>query len=115
MIHRDRAGDPPGQRAGRREAAGPGGHRHGFPPPAGGAPARPERWLPKAFGLPMALRRGAWLPMSRIATPRAAILCPPASPTGCLRCQHHKNQGQYPISRCLGLGLRQPGPWGREK
>ncbi len=62
MTDRDRAGDPPG----RREAAGDGGHRQGLPTPSGGSPARPERRLPKAFG-----RRRAWLPMSRIATPRA--------------------------------------------
>ncbi len=71
MTHRDRAGDPPG----RREAAGDVGHRQGFPTPAhspaAGSPARPERRLPKAFGLPIALRRGTWLPLSRIATPRA--------------------------------------------
>ncbi len=71
MTHRDRTGDPSGQRAGRREAAGDAGHHQGFPTPSGGSPARPERRLPKAFGLPMALRRGAWLPMSGIATPRA--------------------------------------------
>ncbi len=34
MTHRDRAGGPPGQRAGRREAAGPAGH----PPSAAAAP-----------------------------------------------------------------------------
>ncbi len=67
MTHRDRAGDPPG----RREAAGDAGHRQGFPTPAGGSPARPERRFPKAFGRPNAFERGAWLPMSRIATPRA--------------------------------------------
>ncbi len=67
MTHRDRAGGPPG----RREAAGDAGHRQGFPTPSGGSPARPERRLPKAFGRPIAFRRGAWLPMSRIATPRA--------------------------------------------
>ncbi len=75
MTHRDRAGDPSGQRAGRREAAGDAGHRQGFPTPAhspaAGSPARPERRLPKAFGPRIAFRRGAWLPMSRIATPRA--------------------------------------------
>ena len=75
MTHRDRAGDASGQRAGRREAAGDAGHRQGFPTPArwpaAGSPARPERRLPKAFGRPMALRWGTWLPMSRIATPRA--------------------------------------------
>ncbi len=38
MTHRDRAGDPPGQRAGWREAAGAAGHRQGFPTPA---PIRP--------------------------------------------------------------------------
>ncbi len=62
MTHRDRAGDPPG----RREAAGDAEHRQGFPTPSGGSPARPERRLPKAFG-----RRRTWLPMSRIAAPRA--------------------------------------------
>ncbi len=71
MTHRDRAGDPPG----RREAVGDAGHRQGFPTPsrapAAGSPARPERRLPKAFGRPIALRWGARLPMSRIATPRA--------------------------------------------
>ncbi len=71
MTHRDRAGDPSGQGAGRREAAGDAGHRQGFPTPAqiptvAGSPARPERRLPKAFG-----RRPAWLAMPRIATPRA--------------------------------------------
>ncbi len=66
MTHRDRAGDPSGQGAGRREAAGDAGQRQGFPTPSGGSPARPERRLPKAFG-----RRPAWLAMSRIATPRA--------------------------------------------
>ncbi len=75
MTHRDRAGDPSGQRAGRREAAGPAGHRQGFPTPprapAAGSPARPERRLPKAFGLPIAFRRGAWLAMPCIAAPRA--------------------------------------------
>ncbi len=42
MTHRDRAGDPSGQRAGRREAAGDAGHRQGFPTPSGGSPVRPE-------------------------------------------------------------------------
>ncbi len=79
MTHLARAGDPSGQRAGqragRREAAGDAGHRRGFPTPA---PIRPlpvrlrdRRRLPKAFGRPMAFRWGAWLPMSRIAAPRA--------------------------------------------
>ncbi len=44
MTHRDRAGDPSGQRAGRREAADDAGHRQGFPTPAhspaAGSPAR---------------------------------------------------------------------------
>ncbi len=31
MTQRDRAGDPPGHWAGRREAAGDAGHRRGFP------------------------------------------------------------------------------------
>ncbi len=62
MTHRDRVGDPPG----RREAPGDAGHRQGFSTPSGGSPTQPERPLPKAFG-----RRPAWLPMPRIATPRA--------------------------------------------
>ncbi len=33
MTHRDRAGDPSGQRAGSREAAGDAEHRQGFPTP----------------------------------------------------------------------------------
>ncbi len=53
-------------------------------------------------------------PEGQSAPPKAAILCAPASPTGRLRCRPHKNQGQYTIFRCLGLGLRQPGPWNRE-
>ncbi len=66
MAHRDRVGDPPG----RREAAGDAGHRQGFPTPSGGSPARPARRLPKGFR-PGGGRRRTWLPMSRIATPRA--------------------------------------------
>ncbi len=66
MTHRDRAGDPSGQRAVRRKAAGDVGHRQGFPTPSGGSPARPERRLPKAFG-----QRPAWLAMPGIAAPRA--------------------------------------------
>ncbi len=61
MTHRDRAGDPSGQRAGRRKAAGDAGHRQGLPTPSGGSPARPERRLPKAFG-------------RRPASPRHALL-----------------------------------------
>ncbi len=76
MTHRDRAGDASGQRAGRREAAGDAGHRQGFPTPSPNRPL-PVRLrdrnggFPMAFGRPMAFRRGPWLPMSRIATPRA--------------------------------------------
>ncbi len=54
MTHRDRAGAPAGQRAGRREAAGDAGHRRGFPTPPpirphAGSPARPERRLPQCL------------------------------------------------------------------
>ncbi len=71
-THRNRVRFSPG----RKEAAGPAGHRQGFltpttDSPIAGSPARPERRFPKAFGLPMALRRGAWLALPRIATPRA--------------------------------------------
>ena len=64
MTHRDRAGAPPG----RREAAGDAGHRQGFPTPAGGSPARPERGCTKAFG-----RCPAWLAMPRIAARHALL------------------------------------------
>ncbi len=70
MTHRDRAGDPSGQRAGRWEAAGDAGHRQGFPTPSGGSPARPEA-ASQGFRTAMAFRRGARLAMPRIATPRA--------------------------------------------
>ncbi len=69
MTQRDRAGDASGHRAGRGTSA-----RLSDAPtdsPAAGSPARPERRFPKAFGLPMALRRRAWLAMPRIAAPRA--------------------------------------------
>jgi len=44
MTHRDRAGERTGHRAGRREAAGPAGHRQGFPkpPPIRPLPVRPR-------------------------------------------------------------------------
>ncbi len=49
MTHSDRAGDPSGPRAGRREAAGPAGHRQGLPTPS---PIRPlPVRLTAAFGL----------------------------------------------------------------
>ncbi len=55
MTHRDRAGDPPGQGAGRRKAAGDAGHREGFPTPAPirPLPVRPPDRngdFPRAFG-----------------------------------------------------------------
>ncbi len=100
MTHRDRAAEPPGQGAGRREAAGDPGFaeaRAGHPPsaaatpllrrtgrqglptpaqsPAAGSPARPGWRRPqvlwaKAFG-PGGGRRPAWLAMPRIAAPCA--------------------------------------------
>ena len=45
MTHRDRAGDAGGQEG----AAGPAGHRQGFPTHAGGSPVRPGRRLRKGF------------------------------------------------------------------
>ena len=48
MTHRDRAGEPSGQRAGRREAAGDAGHCQGLPtpPPIRPLPVR----LPDLYG-----------------------------------------------------------------
>ncbi len=43
-THRDRAGDPSGHGAGRREAAGPAGHRQGFTTPS---PIRPQPVSPR--------------------------------------------------------------------
>ena len=72
MTHRDRAGDPPG----RREAAGDAGH-------IGKAFRRPHRFarcrfacatgtaVSQGFRAAHGFEMGAWLPMSRIAVPRA--------------------------------------------
>ncbi len=63
MTHRDRAGDPlghrAGQRAGRREAAGPAGHRQGFATPAPICPL-PVRLRDRNGGFPR-LSDGPWL------------------------------------------------------
>ncbi len=59
MTHRDRAGAPPGQRAGRREAAGPAGHRQGFPTPSRFRPL-PVRPRDRNGGSPR-LSAGPWL------------------------------------------------------
>ncbi len=59
MTHRDRAGDPLGQRAGRREAAGPAGHRQGFPTPLPIRPL-PVRLRDRNGGFPR-LSDGPWL------------------------------------------------------
>ncbi len=61
MTHRDRAGDPPGQWAGRREAEGDAGHRQGFPTPSGGSPVRPE-------AVSQGFRAAHRFPMGRMAT-----------------------------------------------
>ncbi len=58
MTHRDRAGDPSGQRAGRREAAGPAGHRRGFPTPPPNRPL-PVRLHDRNGGFPRAFGQGA--------------------------------------------------------
>ncbi len=56
MTHRDRAGDPSGQRAGRREAAGDPGSAGGFadsPAPIRPLPVHPRDrngGFPRAFG-----------------------------------------------------------------
>ncbi len=59
MTHRDRAGDPSGQRAGRREAAGPAGHRQGLPTPPPIRPL-PVRLHDRNGGFPR-LSDGPWL------------------------------------------------------
>ncbi len=59
MTHRDRAGDPSGHWAGRREAAGPAGHRQGFPTPAPIRPL-PVRLPDRNGGFPR-LSDGPWL------------------------------------------------------
>ncbi len=51
MIHRDRAGEPSGQWAGRREAAGDAGHRRGFPTPPPNRPL-PVRLRDRNGGFP---------------------------------------------------------------
>ncbi len=76
MTHRDRAGDPSGQRAGRREAAGDAGHRQGFSTPA------PNRLLPVRLrdrngGFPRAFGQGAdgdSHGLRCLASPRHALL-----------------------------------------
>ena len=72
MTHRDRAGDPSGHRAGRREAAGDAGHRRGFPTPAGGSPARPERGFPRISDGPILVDGAQGLRYP--ASPRHALL-----------------------------------------
>ncbi len=77
MTHRDRAGDPSGHRAGRREAAGPAGHRQGFPTPAPIRPL-PVRLRGRNGGFPR-LSDGPWLldgahGLRCPASPRHALL-----------------------------------------
>ncbi len=82
MTHRDRAGDPSGQRAGRREAAGDAGHRRGFPTPP---PIRP---------LPVRLRdRNGGFPRLSDGVPHG------------LRCQ------ASPRHALLAESLGKPSPW----
>ena len=77
MTHRDRAGDASGQRAGSREAAGPAGHRRGFPtpPPIRPLPVRPpdrNGGFPRLSDGPMLLHGVHGLRC--LASPRHALL-----------------------------------------
>ncbi len=72
MTHRDRAGDPAGQRAGRSEAAGPAGHRQGFPTPAPIRPL-PVRLRDRNGGIPR-LSDGVPHGLRCPASPRHALL-----------------------------------------
>ena len=77
MTHRDRAGDPPGHRAGSREAAGDAGHRQGFPtpPPIRPLPVRlPDRngGFPRLSDGPMLVNGAQGLRC--LASPRHALL-----------------------------------------
>ena len=71
MTHRDRAGDPSGQRAGSREAAGDAGHRQGFPTPAPIRPL-PVRPTDRNGGLPR-LSDGIAQGLRCLASPRYAL------------------------------------------
>ncbi len=71
MTHRDRVGDPSGQGAGRRGAAGDAGHRQGFPTHSGGSPTRPGRRLPPCLWTGVFGQRPARLAVPCTATPRA--------------------------------------------
>ncbi len=76
MTHRDRAGDASGQRAGKREAAGPAGHRQGFPTPSPIRPL-PVRLRDRNGGFPRAFGQGAdGVPhgLRCPASPRRALL-----------------------------------------
>ncbi len=72
MTHRDRAGDPSGQRAGRREAAGDAGHRRGFPTPSAIRPL-PVRLRDRNDGFPR-LSDGVPHGLRCLASPRHALL-----------------------------------------
>jgi hypothetical protein len=58
MTHRDRAGGPSGQRAGRGEAAGDAGHRRGYPTPPAVRPL-PVRLRDRNGDFPRAFGQGA--------------------------------------------------------
>ena len=72
MTHRDRAGDPSGQRAGSREAAGDAGHRQGFPTPSPNRPL-PVRLRDRNSGFPR-LSDGVQHGLRCPASPRHALL-----------------------------------------
>ncbi len=93
MTHRDRAGDPSGQWAGRKEAAGPAGYRQGFPTPARFRPL-PVRPRDRNGGFAR-LSDGPWL-------------CDGAHGLRCLSSPHHALLAESPGKPSLWVIINAP-------